>query len=513
MSNFQSQGEGLRMTATAATSASTAGQPRNRKVVQWLTNRQAALLINNEWVPARSGKTFPTINPATEQVLAMAAEADNADVDAAVKAAGAAFTDGPWSRMGPAERARMLRRFAGAIEENIDELAELETLDNGMTVATARGFIEMAVESIYYFAGAAQQIFGQTAQSAPTNLNYVLREPVGVVGAITPWNAPICANAWKIAPALAAGNTVILKPAEQTPLTALRLGELGIEAGLPAGVLNILTGFGPRAGAAIAEHPLINKISFTGSAATGRAVLRASAGNLKRVTLELGGKSPNIVFADANMDDALVNAVAGFVTISGQVCVAGTRLFVQRDIKDEFVERLSTQVDSITVGDPLDPSTTMGPVASAEQFERVSEYLRIGRAEGATATAGGSPVDRVGYFVQPTVFDNVDNSMRIAQEEIFGPVVSVIPFADEHDAVLQGNDTTYGLAAAVWTRDVTRAHSVARKIKAGTVWINTFGEIDPTMPFGGYKESGVGREFGANWYQHYTEEKSVFLKL
>ncbi|MET9328113.1 aldehyde dehydrogenase family protein [Tsukamurella sp. NPDC003166] len=486
---------------------------RNPKVRQWLADHRPVLLIDNEWVPAKSGKTFETINPTNGQVLSIAAEADRADVDEAVKAAGRAFTEGPWSKMGPGEKARILRTFAGLIEANVDELAELEALDNGMTLATAKAFISVAVESLYYFAGAAQQIFGQTAPSAPTNFNYVLREPIGVVGAITPWNAPICANIWKIAPILAAGNTMVLKPAEQTPLTALRLGELAIEAGLPAGVLNIVTGFGPGAGSAIAEHPQIDKVTFTGSVETGRSILHASTGNLKRITLELGGKSPNIVFPDADMSSAVATSLAGFATISGQVCVAGTRLFVQQDVKDEFVENLSTFAAGIKVGDPLDPETTMGPLASKEQFDRVTGYLDVGRAEGASVAVGGEVIGDQGYFVQPTVFDGVRNDMRIAQEEIFGPVVSVIPFSDEYDAVLQGNDTTYGLAAAVWTRDVSRAHTVARRIKAGTVWINTYLELDPTMPFGGYKQSGIGREFGANWYQHYTEEKSVFLKL
>ncbi|MGV9678521.1 aldehyde dehydrogenase family protein [Nocardia sp. NPDC003482] len=495
-----------------ATTTPVTGQARSPKVARWLDDHRPALLIGNEWVPAKSGKTFATVNPATEQVLALVAEADKPDVDAAVASARRAF-EGPWSELGPGQRARILRKFAALIEEHTAELAELETLDNGMTIATAKAFIGVAVESMFYFAGAAQQIFGQTAPSAPTNFNYVLREPIGVVGAITPWNAPICANVWKIAPVLAAGNTMILKPAEQTPLTALRLGELGMEAGLPPGVLNILTGFGPGAGSSISEHPGIDKITFTGSVETGRRILHASAGNLKRVTLELGGKSPNIVFPDADMEGALANSLAGFSTISGQVCVAGTRLFVQRDIKDEFVENLSAVAANIKVGDPFDPETTMGPLASAEQFERVKGYLDIGKSEGAIAASGGSTIDGKGYFVQPTIFDGVENSMRIAQEEIFGPVVSVIPFTDEYDAILQGNDTTYGLAAAVWTRDVSRAHQVARRIKAGTVWINTFLELDPTMPFGGYKESGLGREFGANWYQAYTEEKSVFVKL
>ncbi len=488
-------------------------QARSPKVHKWLDERKPTLLINNEWVPAKSGKTFESINPATEQVLGRAAEADKADVDEAVRAAQAAFEAGPWSRMAPRERARVLRRLAASIEENLDELAELETLDNGMTLATAKGFVGMAAETLYYFAGAVQQVFGQTAPSAPSSLNYVLREPIGVVGAITPWNGPLATATWKIGTALAAGNTIILKPAEQTPLTAVRLGELAIEAGLPAGVLNVLTGFGPGAGSSIAEHPGIDKVSFTGSVEVGRSILHASAGNLKRVTLELGGKSPNIVFPDADMEAALSNSLAGFCMLSGQVCIAGTRLFVQQDMKEEFVERLSTVASAIKTGDPFDPDTTMGPLASQEQYDRVRGYLDAGKTEGAIARTGGNLVDGSGYFVQPTIFDGVQNSMRIAREEIFGPVVSIIPFTDEYDAVLQGNDTTYGLGAAVWTRDVSRAHTVARKLKAGTVWINTYHGLDPTMPFGGYKQSGLGREFGANWYQHYTEEKSVYVKL
>jgi acyl-CoA reductase-like NAD-dependent aldehyde dehydrogenase len=488
-------------------------QARNPKVREWLDAHEPVLLINNEWVPAKSGKTFETINPSTEQVLGLAAEADKADIDEAVKAARAAFTSGPWSKTSPHDRARILRRFAGIIEDHADELAELETLDNGMTVATAAAFNALAVECLYFYAGSATLVSGDTMPSAPSSFNYVLREPVGVCGAIIPWNGPIINALWKIGPALAAGNTLILKPAEQTPLTALRIGELALEADLPPGVLNIVTGFGPGAGSSIAEHPGIDKVAFTGSTEVGKLVLQASIGNLKRVTLECGGKSPNIIFPDADIEQALPVSLAGFSTLSGQVCVAGTRLFVQRDFKDEFVERLATYTAGIKVGDPLDPETTMGPLTSQEQFERVQGYLASGKSEGATARIGGDMIEGSGYYVQPTIFDDVSNSMKIAREEIFGPVVSIIPFSDEYDAVFQGNDTTYGLAAAVWTKDVSRAHTVARQLKAGTVWINSYMAFDATMPFGGYKQSGIGREMGPDWYHHYTEEKAVFVSL
>jgi acyl-CoA reductase-like NAD-dependent aldehyde dehydrogenase len=490
-----------------------AAEARNSKVRQWLSSVQPRLLINNEWVPAKSGRTFRTVNPATERVLGVVAEGDKADVDEAVQVARRAFEEGPWARMGPADRSRLLRRFAGLMEEHADELAELESLDNGMTLGTARIFLSLSIETIYYFAGAASLVTGDTMPSDQTFFNYSLREPLGVCGAITPWNGPIIMAAFKIGPALAAGNTLILKPAEQTPLTAMRLGELALEAGFPDGVFNIITGFGETAGAAITAHPGIDKVAFTGSTEVGKQILMASTGNLKRVTLELGGKSPNIVFPDANMELALPSSMAGFSIVSGQVCVAGTRLFVQQDFKDEFVEQLANYAAGIKIGDPLDPETTMGPLASKEQFDRVRGYLNLGKEEGATPRIGGDVAGGTGYFVTPTIFDGVDNSMRIAREEIFGPVVSVIPFSDEHDAVLQGNDSTYGLAAAVWTADLTRAHTVARKLKAGTVWVNNYMTTDPTMPFGGYKQSGLGRECGPHWYEHYTEEKAVYVKF
>ena len=486
---------------------------RDPRVRAWLEGVRPRLLIGAEWVPALSGETFETVDPTSELPLAALAAAGPADVDAAVRAARHAFEEGPWSRTGPAERAALLRAYAGALEDRVEELAELETLDSGIPISAAKGLIGGAVEALHHYAGAASLVAGETVASNPASFLFTLREPLGVCAAIIPWNAPIDTAIKKIAPALAVGNTMVLKPAEQTSLTAIRLGELALEVGFPPGVLNVVTGLGASAGAALVEHPDVDKIGFTGSTETGKRILAASVPTLKRVGLELGGKSPNIVFPDADMEQALPATMRGYAALSGQVCCAGTRVFVQRDVKDEFVDRLVTFTESIRLGDPLDPTTTMGPVVSRQQYDRVCSYLDVGVGEGATARTGGAPTTSPGFFVPPTVFDDVDNAMRIAQEEIFGPVVSVIPFADEHDAVLQGNDTTYGLAAAVWTSDVTRAHTVARRLKAGTVWINTILRTSVTMPFGGYKQSGIGREGGPSWYEDYTQEKAVYLQL
>jgi acyl-CoA reductase-like NAD-dependent aldehyde dehydrogenase len=399
------------------------------------------------------------------------------------------------------------------VDQHREEIIQLETIDNGMPISTARVLVPMAIQALHFFAGAAATISGHTLASGSNQFNYSLREPVGVVGSIIPWNGPMLMASWKLGPALAGGNTLILKPAEETPLAALRLAELAIEAGVPPGVINVLTGFGPGAGSSIAEHPGVDKVSFTGSVEVGKKILEASKGNLKRLTLELGGKSPNIVFPDADLATALPASVMSFTFNSGQVCAAGTRLFVQRDFKDEFVSRLAEYTTSLKVGDPMDETTAMGPVVSKKQFDRVRGYLAVGKDEGAQTRAGGAAMGRAGYFVEPTVFDNVTNSMRIAREEIFGPVVSVIPFNDEDDAILQSNDTHYGLAATVWTRDVSRAHTIARRIKAGTVWVNAPMSFDPSMPFGGYKQSGYGRDLGLDWYHHYTQEKAVFVQL
>jgi acyl-CoA reductase-like NAD-dependent aldehyde dehydrogenase len=475
--------------------------------------RPKGLLIGGKWIAAKSGRTFETINPANEEVLALIPEGDKADVDEAVKAARRAYEHGKWPTINPHQRAKYLLTIADLIEKHVDELAILETLNNGMAISLARGFTLMAADTFRYYAGWATKIYGETNPSDPSMFNYTLREPVGVCGQIIPWNGPIAMLAWKIAPALACGNVSILKPAEQTPLTALRIGELIMEADLPEGVVNIVTGYGETAGAAIASHPDIDKVAFTGSTEVGKLILQASAGNLKRVSLELGGKSPNIVFPDADLEDAVPTSLMGFCMLSGQVCCAGTRVFVQSDFHDRFVDHLTRYASKVKAGDPLDANTMVGPLVSKEQFNRVNGYIGAGKSEGAKTAIGGEVRTGKGFFVDPTIFTDVKNSMKIAREEIFGPVAAVIPFKDENDAVFQGNDTTYGLAAAVWTRDVSRAFRVARAIKAGTVWVNCYNNIDPISPFGGYKQSGIGRELGKHSLDLYTQIKSVYVKL
>jgi 5-carboxymethyl-2-hydroxymuconate semialdehyde dehydrogenase len=476
------------------------------------------MLIDGKWVEAASGKTFETLNPATGEVLARVAEGDAEDVDRAVRAARRAFDHGPWRRMRPADRERLLLRIADLIEAHAEELAELETLDNGKTLADSRSVdVPSAAATFRYYAGWVNKLTGDTNPSDEAFFNFTLREPVGVCGQIIPWNFPLLLAAWKLAPALACGNTCVLKPAEQTPLTALRLGELLEEAGVPAGVVNIVPGFGPTAGAALVRHPMVDKIAFTGSTEVGKEIQRESAATLKRVSLELGGKSPNIVFADADVEAAVEGALLGVFFNQGQVCCAGTRLFVERTMHDEFAERLAKTAAGMKQGSGLDPETRIGPLVSQEQLERVTGYLELGKREGARVLTGGERntakgLER-GYFVKPTVFTGVRNDMRIAREEIFGPVVAVIPFKDEDDAVLQGNDTLYGLAAGVWTRDIGRAHRVARAIRAGTVWVNCYNVFDPASPFGGYKESGYGRELGRYALDLYTQVKSVWLRV
>ncbi len=501
------------MSATPSVEIAARGA-KSPAALEFLKKGPTKLLIGGKWVPAKSGKTFETINPANEEVLALVAEGDKADVDDAVKAARKAFEDNRWAGMSPHARTRYLLKIADLIEAHADELAELESLDNGKPLSQARTIdIPGSARLFQYFAGWASKIYGETNPSDPSMFNYTLREPIGVCGLITPWNFPLMMASQKIAPALACGNTVVLKPAEQTPLTALRLGELIQEAGLPDGVVNIVTGFGPGAGSSISEHPDIDKVSFTGSTEVGKMILQASAGNLKRVSLELGGKSPNVILPDADLEQAVPTAMNGVFFNSGQVCAAGTRIFVQREMYDKFVDQFAKASERMTVGNPLDPKTRLGPLVSREQFERVNNYLNVGQQEGAKIAMGGGATEGKGYFIKPTLFTGVTNRMRIAREEIFGPVAAAIPFKDESDAVFQANDTTYGLAAAVWTRDISRAHKIARALKAGTVWINCYGAGDSSMPFGGYKQSGFGRENGRHALDLFTQIKSVYVKL
>jgi acyl-CoA reductase-like NAD-dependent aldehyde dehydrogenase len=476
------------------------------------------MLIDGKWVNAASGKTFETYNPATGEVLARVAEGDAEDIDRAAKAARRAFESGAWPAMASAEREKLLLRVADLIEKHAEELAQLETLDNGKSINESRNVdIPAAAGTFRYYAGWVNKIHGDTNVSPPGFFNVTLREPVGVCGQIIPWNFPLLMASWKLGPALACGNTVVLKPAEQTPLTALRLGELLLEAGVPSGVVNIVPGFGPTAGGAIVRHPQIDKVAFTGSTEVGKEIHRLTADGLKRVSLELGGKSPNIVFADASIEDAVVGAMTGIFFNQGQVCCAGSRLFVEAPLHDRFAEALTKHAATLKQGPGLDPETQVGPLVSQEQFDRVTGYLETGKREGAKPTTGGEAnraagLDR-GWFVKPTVFTGVKNDMCIAREEIFGPVVSVIPFKDETDAVLQGNDTLYGLAAGVWTRDVQKAHRVARAIRAGTVWVNCYNVFDPVSPFGGYKQSGYGRELGRASIDLYTQLKSVWMRV
>ncbi|MGI8896891.1 MAG: betaine-aldehyde dehydrogenase [Pyrinomonadaceae bacterium] len=482
------------------------------------TPRKYQLFIDGQWVDAESGKTFTTPNPATGENLAEVSEADKVDIDKAVSAARRAF-EGKWSKISARDRGRILYKLSKLIEEHSSELAALETADNGKPIKEST-YVDLpqVAENFEYFAGWATKIEGETIPVPGQMLNYTLREPVGVCGQIIPWNFPLLMAAWKLAPALAAGNTVVLKPAEQTPVTAMELGKLIQEAGFPEGVVNIVPGYGETAGAALAAHPGIDKIAFTGSTEVGKLIAKAAAENLTKVSLELGGKAPNIVFADADMDQAVNGAMMGIFFNQGQVCCAGSRLFVEEKVKDEFLGLLKEKASRINVGDPMDKATHMGPQVSAEQLSRIKSYVDVAQKEGATVLSGGeSPklegAFQKGYFFQPTIFSDVNNQMRVAQEEIFGPVVSVITFRDEDDLIKQANDTIYGLSAGIWTRDITRAHRFAKEIKAGVVWINTFNMFNAASPFGGYKQSGYGREMGKHALEMYTHVKSVWVDL
>src|SRR5215475_1386903 len=482
------------------------------------TPRRYQLFIDGQFVDAESGKTFKSPNPATGETFAEVAEADKADVEKAVAAARKAF-EGKWSKLSARDRGRLLYKLSQLIERDTARLAELETGDNGKPIKEST-YIDLpgVVENFEYFAGWATKIEGETIPVPGQMFNYTLREPVGVCGQIIPWNFPLLMAAWKLAPALAAGNTVILKPAEQTPVTALELAKLIQEAGFPEGVINIIPGFGETAGTALASHPGIDKIAFTGSTEVGKLIAKAAAENLTKVSLELGGKAPNIVFADSDLDQAVAGAMMGIFYNQGQVCCAGSRLFVEESVKDEFVGKLSEKAGKIAVGDPMDKNTQMGPQVSEEQLNRIKGYVDIAREEGATVLTGGAPPQldpqfQNGYFFQPTIFSDVDNKMRVAQEEIFGPVSSIITFKDDDELIQKANDTIYGLSAGIWTRDITRAHRFARAVKAGVVWINTYNMMNAASPFGGYKQSGYGREMGRHALELYTQVKSVWVDL
>jgi len=495
------------MSATATAPARKHAPPKVRE--------QQPMLVGGKWVYAQSGKTFPTLNPATGEVICHVAEGDKADIDLAVKAARKAFESGPWARMSAGGRGRLLSKLADAVERHKDELAALESLDNGKPIADSLAAdLPLTVQCYRYYAGWADKNHGKTIPIDGNYFCYTRHEPVGVVGQIIPWNFPLLMQAWKWGPALACGNTVVLKPAEQTPLTALRVAELAQEVGFPDGVINVVPGYGPTAGAALAAHTDVDKIAFTGETTTGKTVMTAAAqSNLKRVSLELGGKSPNVVFADADLDAAVEGAYFGLFFNQGQCCCAGSRLFVEEKAYDTFVEKVVAKAKARRVGDPFDPATQQGPQVSQEQFDRVMGYIEHGKKDGARMLLGGSRVGTAGYFIEPTVFADVSDDMTIAREEIFGPVMSILKFKDVGEAIERGNRSFYGLAAAVWTKDIQKALRLAHSLRAGTVWVNCYDVFDAAAPFGGFKMSGIGRELGEYALQLYTEVKTVTVAL
>jgi len=472
------------------------------------------MFIDGKWVEAASGKTFPSYNPATGEVMAKIAEGDREDINRAVKAARKAFDSGPWPEMTASQRGRLIWKLGDLLESRLEEFAQIESLDNGKPLAIARvADVPLAVDLFRYMAGWATKIEGNTIPFSPKFFAYTRREPVGVVGQIIPWNFPLLMAAWKLGPALATGCTIVLKPAEQTPLSALLLAELIAEAGFPDGVVNVVTGYGETAGAALAAHPDVDKIAFTGSTEVGKLIVQASAANLKKVSLELGGKSPNIVFADADMSSSIAGASSAIFFNHGQCCCAGSRLYIEQSMFDKVVSGVADEAKKIKIGAGFDPETDMGPLVSEEQLNRVCSYLESGLSEGAEAVVGGKKHPGSGYFVEPTVMVKTNPNMKVVREEIFGPVVCAMPFKDVDKLIAEANQSEYGLAAAVWTRDISKAHRIAEKLRAGTVWINCYNVFDASLPFGGYKQSGWGREMGHEVLEMYTEVKAVCAAL
>jgi aldehyde dehydrogenase (NAD+) len=476
--------------------------------------QQTECFIDGQWRPSVSGKTFETINPATEEVIAQVAEGDAADVDLGVKAARKAFEEGPWSKMDARDRGRLMNKLADLIEEEADDLAALESLDNGKPIRDSRAAdLVLTIDCLRYYAGYADKIHGQTIPTRGNYFTYTRKEPVGVVGQIIPWNFPMLMVAWKWGPALAAGCTIIMKPAEQTPLTCLRMARLAQKAGIPDGVINVIPGYGPTAGGAMVKHPGIDKIAFTGEHTTAQIIMKEASQTLKRLTFELGGKSPNIIYADSDLDAAAAGAHFGLYFNQGQCCCAGSRVFVEEKVHDKFVDKVAAMNKSRKLGDPLDPATEQGPQVDKAQFDKIMKYIDLGKKAGATCVTGGSRFGDKGFYVQPTLFSGVKDEMPIATDEIFGPVMSVLKFKETDEIVQRANNTFYGLAAAVWTRDVSKAHYLAKKLKAGTVWINCYDVFDAAAPFGGFKMSGQGRELGEEGLRAYTETKTVVVAL